>query len=169
MCCSSPILSLQLCNQIMTGVNLLGVCEAFAFAQKAGLDLAKVHGALTGGAANSWALDVLGKRRAGLVCFLFLSSLKGILDDDYNPTFMVKLQQKDLRLVLQVRERKERYLLFSFLLLQAAAESGVVVPAAALSNQMLTSVEAEGRGDDGTQSLVRTYRKLSGLPEKTKN
>ncbi len=47
----------------MTGVNLLGVCEAFAFAQKAGLDLAAVHGALTGGAANSWALDVLGKVR----------------------------------------------------------------------------------------------------------
>jgi 3-hydroxyisobutyrate dehydrogenase-like beta-hydroxyacid dehydrogenase len=45
----------------MTGVNLLGVCEAFAFAQKAGLDLTAVHGALTGGAANSWALDVLGK------------------------------------------------------------------------------------------------------------
>lgn len=125
----------KLCNQIMTGVNLLGVCEAFAFAQKCGLDLAAVHGALTGGAANSWALENLGKK---------------IIDNDYKPTFMVKLQQKDLRLVLG-----------------AAAETGVVLPAAALSNQMLTSVEAEGRGDDGTQSLVRTYRKLSGLPETT--
>ncbi len=63
---------------------------------------------------------------------------------------MVKLQQKDLRLVLQ-----------------AAADSGVSVPAASLSNQMLTTVEAEGRGDDGTQSLVRTYRKMAGLPETT--
>ena len=127
----------KLCNQIMTGVNLLGVCEALTFAQKAGLDLAAVHSALTGGAANSWALDVLGKR---------------IVDDDYKPTFMVKLQQKDLRLVLQ-----------------AASQTGVVLPAAALSNQMLTTVEAEGRGDDGTQSLVRTYRKMAGLPETTEH
>ncbi len=135
----------------MTGVNLLGVCEAFAFAQKAGLDLAAVHGALTGGAANSWALDVLGKVICN-VCVFFCSALaQRILDDDYKPTFMVKLQQKDLRLVLQ-----------------AAAETGVAVPAAALSNQMLTTVEAEGRGDDGTQSLVRTYRKMAGLPETTK-
>ena len=124
-------------NQIMVACNLLGVCEAFAFAQKNGLDLEQVHAALTGGAANSWALSVLGGR---------------ILEDDYAPTFMVKLQTKDLRLVQE-----------------AAAQSHVPVPGTSLANQMLTSVEAEGRGEDGTQSLVRTYRKLAAMPETTKS
>jgi 3-hydroxyisobutyrate dehydrogenase len=126
----------KLTNQIMVANNLMGVCEAFAFAQKNGLDLTQVHSALTGGAANSWALDVLGGK---------------ILLDDYDPTFMVKLQTKDLRLVLN-----------------AASESKVAVPGTSLSNQMLTTVEAEGRGDDGTQSLVRTYRKMAGMKETTK-
>ncbi len=74
----------------MTGVNLLAVCEALTFGKKGrtlsscsvpsqlnallifltsfasrwvvGLDLNTLHTALTGGAANSWALDVLGKK-----------------------------------------------------------------------------------------------------------
>merc|ERR1712000_527995 len=104
-------------NQIMVAANLAGVCEAFAFAQKNGLDLEQVHGALTGGAANSWALQVLGGK---------------IVEDDYDPAFMVRLQQKDLRLVLE-----------------AAAQSGVSVPTTALVNQLLATVEAEGRGNDG--------------------
>jgi len=59
---------------------------------------------------------------------------------------MVKLQQKDLRLVMQ-----------------AAAELGVSVPGAMLANQLFTSVEADGGGDLGTQALVQVYEKLAGL------
>src|SRR6185503_735681 len=75
----------KLCNQIMVAVNLLAVCETMTFARKAGLDLNLIHGALTGGAANSWSLEVLGKK---------------MIDRDFKPAFMVKLQQKDLRLVM---------------------------------------------------------------------
>ncbi len=123
----------KLCNQIMVAVNLLAVCETMTFARKNGLDPELVHQALTGGAANSWALEVLGKK---------------MIDRDFKPAFMVKLQQKDLRLVLD-----------------AASRSQTPVPAAALANQMFTAVEAEGRGDDGTQSLVRIFERLAGLAE----
>jgi 3-hydroxyisobutyrate dehydrogenase len=74
----------KLCNQILAAVNLLASCEAFALAAKAGLDLEKVHEALTGGAGNSWAFQNLGRK---------------MLNRDYAPAFKVKLQQKDLRLV----------------------------------------------------------------------
>jgi 3-hydroxyisobutyrate dehydrogenase len=74
----------KLCNQILAAVNLLASCEAFALAAKAGLDLDKVHEALTGGAGNSWAFQNLGRK---------------MLNGDYEPAFKVKLQQKDLRLV----------------------------------------------------------------------
>jgi 3-hydroxyisobutyrate dehydrogenase len=74
----------KLCNQILVAVNLLGASEALVFAAKAGLDLEKVHGALSGGAANSWAFENLGRK---------------MLNRDLKPAFKVALQQKDLRLV----------------------------------------------------------------------
>ena len=123
--------SAKLCNQIMTAVNLLAVCEALTFGAKAGLDLTTLHQALTGGAANSWALEVLGKK---------------MIDRDFKPAFMVKLQQKDLRLVMD-----------------AANAGHTPLPAASLAHQLFAAVEAEGRGDDGTQSLLRVFEKMAGL------
>jgi 3-hydroxyisobutyrate dehydrogenase-like beta-hydroxyacid dehydrogenase len=74
----------KLCNQILVAINLLGASEALVFAAKAGLDLDKVHGALSGGAANSWAFEMLGRK---------------MINRDLKPAFKVRLQQKDLRLV----------------------------------------------------------------------
>ena len=122
--------SAKLCNQIMTAVNMLSVCEALTFGAKAGLDLATLHQALTGGAANSWSLEVLGKK---------------MIERDFKPAFMVKLQQKDLRLVLG-----------------AANANHTPLPAASLAYQMFAAVEAEGRGDDGTQSLLRIFERVAG-------
>ena len=123
--------SAKLCNQIMTAINILAVSEAFVFGQKAGLDLTTLHQALTGGAANSWALEILGKK---------------IIDGDFKPAFMVKLQQKDLRLVLD-----------------AANANHTPLPGASLAHQLFSSLEAEGRGDDGTQAIVTVIEKLAGL------
>ncbi len=121
----------KLCNQILVAGNLLAACEALTFGSKVGLDLSTLHQALTGGAANSWAFEVLGKK---------------MIDRDFKPAFMVRLQQKDLRLVMN-----------------AASANQVPVPAAGLAHQMLAAVEAEGRGDDGTQTLVRIFERLAGL------
>jgi 3-hydroxyisobutyrate dehydrogenase-like beta-hydroxyacid dehydrogenase len=74
----------KLCNQILAAVNLLATCEALVLGAKAGLDLEKLHEALTGGAANSWAFQNLGRK---------------IIGRDFAPAFKVRLQQKDLRLV----------------------------------------------------------------------
>lgn len=121
----------KLSNQVIVACNLLSACEGLVFAAKAGLDLNTVHSALTGGAANSWALDVLGKK---------------MIDRDFAPAFMVKLQQKDLRLVLE-----------------AASTNHTSLPGTSLVHQLLAAVEAEGRGDDGTQSLFRVIERLAGL------
>jgi len=123
--------SAKLCNQIMTSVNLLSVCEALTFGAKAGLDLSTLHQALTGGAANSWALEILGKK---------------MIERDFKPAFMVRLQQKDLRLVLD-----------------AADANHTPLPSASLAHQLFAVVEAEGRGDDGTQSLLRIFERMAGL------
>jgi 3-hydroxyisobutyrate dehydrogenase len=115
-------------NQILVGVNLMAVSEALAFAKKAGLPLAALHEALTAGAANSWALEVLGRK---------------MIDRDFKPAFAVKHQQKDLAIVLKTAREKKQPL-----------------PGVALVHQLLTAIEAEGRGDDGTQALYTFYEKL---------
>lgn len=82
----------KLCNQILCGMNLLGVCEAIAFAQRVGLDPRTMLEAVSTGAASSWALDNLGKR---------------MLDRDFAPMFMIDLQQKDLWITLSTaREQR---------------------------------------------------------------
>ena len=78
------------CNQILCALNLLGVCEAIALAGRAGIDPRVMHSVVTGGAANSWALEQLGAR---------------IIDGDFRPGFKVKLIGKDLALVLDAARR----------------------------------------------------------------
>lgn len=117
-------------NQILVANNLMAVAEALAFAAKAGLPLGPLHEALAGGAARSWALEVLGQK---------------MIDRDFKPAFAVKHQQKDLAIVLR-----------------NARAAGVPLPGAALVHQLLASLEAEGRGEDGTQALLTVYERLAG-------
>ena len=70
---------------------------------------------------------------------------KKMIDRDFKPAFAVKHQQKDLAIVLA-----------------SARACGVPLPGAALVHQLLSALEAEGRGEDGTQALLTLYEKLSG-------
>ena len=73
----------KLANQIMIAGSLSGVVEAFAYAEKQGLDLPLVMKALSTGAAGSKQLDAFGPK---------------IIADNYNPGFFLKHLVKDLRL-----------------------------------------------------------------------
>ena len=116
-------------NQVIVAGTLAAVSEGMAFARAAGLPMEAIHAALTGGAANSWALEVLGKK---------------MLERDFKPAFAIKHQQKDLAIVLK-----------------AARANGVPLPAAALVHQLLSALEAKGRGEEGTQALYTLYEELS--------
>ena len=65
---------------------------------------------------------------------------------DFRPGFMINLQQKDLRLVMQ-----------------AAEESNTPLPAASLVHQLFTAAQAAGHGKDGTQALFTVVEKLASL------
>lgn len=121
----------KLCNQVAGGLHLLAMSEAITLCRKAGVDPAKMLEAVGAGAAASWMLQNLAPR-----------AIRG----DFDPGFMVRLQQKDLRLVLE-----------------AAGENGAVLPGSALVNQLFRSLEAAGRGDNGTQALVDALGQISGL------
>ncbi len=78
------------CNQILTGVGVLAVAEAFNFAQKSGVDAGKVREALLGGFAYSKILENHGQR---------------MLDRNFKPGFKAWMHQKDLRIVMEEAHR----------------------------------------------------------------
>lgn len=80
------------CNQIVVSATLLGVAEAITFAQREGVDPAKVRQALLGGFAYSRILEVHGQR---------------MLDADFTPGFKARLHLKDLALVLEEAQAQE--------------------------------------------------------------
>jgi 3-hydroxyisobutyrate dehydrogenase len=68
-----------------------------------------------------------------------------ILKRDFRPGFKVGLMQKDLNLIME-----------------AAGSTSLPLPATALVQQMFRSLKAEC-GDEGTQALVKSLEKLSGV------
>jgi 2-hydroxy-3-oxopropionate reductase len=74
------------CNQMIVGMTIQAVAEAFTLAKKAGVNLEKMREVLLGGFAQSRILDLHGKR---------------IIDRNFNPGFKLKLHRKDMNIALQ--------------------------------------------------------------------
>jgi len=74
------------CNQMIVGMTIQAVAEAFTLAKKAGVDLEKMREALLGGFAQSRILDLHGKR---------------IIERNFKPGFKIKLHRKDMQIALQ--------------------------------------------------------------------
>ncbi|HEY8528535.1 MAG TPA: NAD(P)-dependent oxidoreductase [Paenibacillaceae bacterium] len=79
----------KMCNQIAIASNIIGVCEAIAYARKAGLDPEKVLQSIETGAAGSWSLSNYGPR---------------ILRGDFRPGFYIKHFVKDMDIALREAE-----------------------------------------------------------------
>lgn len=75
----------KMSNQIAIANNMIGVCEALAYARKAGLDPESVLASIATGAAGSWSLTNLAPR---------------MLAGDFAPGFYVKHFVKDLGIAL---------------------------------------------------------------------
>ncbi len=118
----------KLTNQVMVIHTIMSIAEGLAFAKKAGLDLETTLKVTSAGAASSHSLKALGPK---------------ILAGDFKPAFMVDLQQKDLRLVMEYAEQLKQPL-----------------PGTALVRQLFTALQAQGRGRDGTQALIEIIRQL---------
>ncbi len=120
----------KLCNQVVGVVTLQAVAEGLMLAAKAGVDVARVIEALSGGAADSWNLRNQGPR---------------MLARDFAAGFFVHLQQKDLRLAMEL-----------------ANAARAPLPGAALVQQLFTAVEAGGGSHHGVQALILALERLAG-------
>lgn len=123
--------TVKLCNQILVSVTNLAVCEAILLAHKAGVNPQLMINATKDGAAGSWQLSNLGPK---------------MVVRDFEPGFMIDLQQKDLKLALQ-----------------AADEMQLSLPALGLVHQLFHSCQSYSEGREGTQALIKALERLSNL------
>ncbi len=79
----------KMCNQIAIASNMLGVCEAIAYAKKAGLSPETVLQTIQTGAAGSWSLSNLAPK---------------MIAGDFNPGFYIKHFIKDMTIALEAAE-----------------------------------------------------------------
>jgi 3-hydroxyisobutyrate dehydrogenase len=115
--------AVKACNQILCALNMVGIVEALHLARASGVDPRTVIEALVPGAGGSWALEKLGPRIAA---------------GDFAPGFMIRLIQKDLRIVQGI-----------------AAAAGLPLEGTALAQRCFADNEAHGEGELGTQAMYR--------------
>ena len=76
----------KMCNQIAIASNMIGVCEAIVYAERAGLDPKNVLASITSGAAGSWSLSNLAPK---------------MIEGDFEPGFYIKHFIKDMKIALE--------------------------------------------------------------------
>ena len=121
----------KLVYQILVANSMLALGEALLFAQAGGLDLEKTLKAVEGGAAGSWTLSNRGPQ---------------VIERDWSPGFMIDLQQKDLRLVLE-----------------SADELGVPLLGCSTAFHLYRTLQNLGCGAEGNHALVRALENLAGI------
>lgn len=126
----------KLANQIAVALNNLGVSEALVFAASQGIDLERVRQVIAGGAGSSWAMQNYAPK---------------MLAGDFKPGFMVDLQQKDLRLVLD-----------------DAYAAHLSLPGTSLAHELYNALQAAGEGRDGNHALMKVIERLSHLEARAK-
>ncbi len=131
--------SAKICNNMILGVTMIATCEAFALADKLGLDRQKMFDVVSTSSGYSWTMNAYTPA-PGI-------GAQSPADNDYQPGFASELMLKDLRLSQQAAEAVD-------------ADTPMGQAAAALYEQF---VESEGGlGTDFSAMLPRFEKRGRG-------
>ncbi|GHE02378.1 3-hydroxyisobutyrate dehydrogenase [Defluviimonas sp. 20V17] len=86
----------KICNNMILGATMIVTCEAFALADKLGLDRAKMFDVVSTSSGSSWSMNSY--------CPAPGVGPQSPADNDYKPGFAADLMLKDLRLSQQAAE-----------------------------------------------------------------
>ncbi|PTX55769.1 3-hydroxyisobutyrate dehydrogenase [Litoreibacter ponti] len=89
----------KICNNMILGVTMIGTCEAFALADKLGLDRQKMFDVVSTSSGYSWTMNAY--------CPAPGVGPESPADNDYKPGFAADLMLKDLRLSQQAAEASD--------------------------------------------------------------
>lgn len=86
----------KICNNMILGITMVGTCEAFALADKLGLDRQKMFDVVSTSSGYSWTMNAY--------CPAPGVGPQSPADNEYKPGFAAELMLKDLRLSQQAAE-----------------------------------------------------------------
>jgi len=86
----------KICNNMILGITMIGTCEAFALADKLGLDRQKMFDVVSTSSGYSWTMNAY--------CPAPGVGPQSPADNGYQPGFAAELMLKDLRLSQQAAE-----------------------------------------------------------------
>lgn len=87
----------KICNNMILGVSMIGVCEAFSLADKIGLDRQKMFEVSSNSSGQCWSLNTY--------CPAPGVGPKSPSDNEYEPGFATELMLKDLLLAQEAAEQ----------------------------------------------------------------
>jgi 3-hydroxyisobutyrate dehydrogenase len=131
--------SAKICNNMILGVTMIATCEAFALADKLGLDRQKMFDVVSTSSGYSWTMNAYTPAPG--------VGAKSPADNGYKPGFAAELMLKDLRLSQQAAA-------------SADADTPMGQLAAALYEQFVE--REDGRGMDFSAMLPRFEKRGRG-------
>lgn len=126
----------KICNNMILGVTMIATCEAFALADKLGLDRQKMFDVVSTSSGYSWTMNAY--------CPAPGVGPQSPADNDYTPGFAAELMLKDLRLSQQAAD-------------SADADTPMGQAATALYEQFVEN--EDGLGRDFSAMLPRFERR----------
>jgi 3-hydroxyisobutyrate dehydrogenase len=134
--------SAKICNNMILGVTMIATCEAFALADKLGLDRQKMFDVVSTSSGYSWTMNAY--------CPAPGIGPKSPADNGYAPGFAAELMLKDLRLSQQAAEA-------------ADADTPMGQMAAALYARFVE--DEDGKGLDFSAMLPRFEQRCRGASD----
>ncbi len=129
----------KICNNMILGATMIVTCEAFALADRLGLDRAKMFDVVSTSSGYSWSMNAY--------CPAPGVGPKSPADNDYRPGFAADLMLKDLRLSQQAA---------------AAVDADTPLGLAAMQLYERFVEQEDGRGRDFSAMLPRFERRGRG-------
>ncbi len=123
----------KICNNMVLGITMLGVCEAFALGEKLGLDPAKFFEIGSQSSAQSWSLNTY--------CPWPNVGPSTPADRNYEGGFLTALMLKDLKLAQD-----------------AAAKAGASTPMGAQAEALFALFERQGYGGKDFSAVLQMLR-----------
>ena len=121
----------KICNNMLLGIHMIGTCEAFALAEKLGLDLQKFYDISSVSSGQNWSMTSY--------CPVPGVGPVSPADNDYQGGFATALMLKDLKLAME-----------------AAASSGANTPMGQRAAELYAAFDESGQGGADFSAIIKT-------------
>lgn len=125
----------KICNNMLLGISMIGAGEAFALAEKLGLDQGKLFDVVSTSSGSCWSVNTY--------CPVPNVGPKSPADNDYEPGFAASLMQKDLGLAME-----------------AAQDAGASIPLGNHATKIYNQMNELDHGDKDFSAVINLLSKL---------